>query len=60
MQTKTIQIVIAMAVFFGLNLLFFGTGEGRLFAAIATTLIFGLSYAAIIAGIAMFRGNDHE
>lgn len=60
MQTKTLQIVIAMAVFFALNLLFFGTGEVRLFAAIATTLIFGLSYAAIIAGLALFRKDDSE
>ncbi len=60
MQTKTLQIVIAMVVFFGLQILFFGTGEGRLFAAIATSLIFGLAYAAIIAGFAMFRKDDGE
>ena len=60
MQTKTLQIIIAMAVFFALQIVFFGTGEGKLFAAAASTLIFGLAYAAIIAGLAIFRGNDRE
>ena len=57
MQTKTIQVAIAVVVFFCLNMLFFGTGEGRVFAAIAASLIFGLTYAAILAGIAIFRGD---
>ena len=60
MQTKTLQIVIAMAVFFALQVLFFGTADGKLFAAAASSLIFGLIYAAIIAGLAIFRGDRDQ
>ena len=58
MQTKTLQIIIAMAVFFALQVIFFGTADGKLFAAAASTLIFGLAYGAIIAGLAIFRGDQ--
>jgi hypothetical protein len=60
MRGKTLQILIAIAVFFVLQIVFFGVGEGRLFTAIATSLIFGLIYAAIIAGVAIFRGRDRN
>ena len=60
MQAKTMQVIVAVIVFFCLNVLFFGTGEGRLFAAAATSLIFGLTYAAILAGIAIFRDRDRD
>ncbi len=60
MQTKTLQVAIAVVVFFGLNLLFFGATDGRLYLAVASSLIFGLTYAAILAGIAIFHGDKAE
>ena len=57
MQTKTLQIIIAMAVFFALQVLYFGTADGKFFAAAASSLVFGMLYAAIIAGLAIFRGG---
>jgi hypothetical protein len=60
MQGKKLQFLIAVAVFFGLQLIFFGVGEGRIYTAVATTLVFGLIYAAIIAGLALFRRDDRN
>ena len=58
MQGKALQIAIASAVFFVLNLLFFGTQDGRIYAAAASTLVFAMMYAAIIVAVRVFRRDD--